>query len=132
MKVPVIVAGTRTFSNEKQLFQALSQRREKISEILSGGAPGADALGEQWAHAMCIPLRRFLADWKAHGLRAGYLRNLEMVKYAAQHQGAALLFWDGRSPGTKMMIDLARKHLKPTHVTIYQYYVPDAVPQGEA
>lgn len=45
------------------------------------------------------------ADWDIYGKSAGYIRNAEMAKYA----DACVVFWDGKSRGTKHMIDLAKK-----------------------
>ena len=39
----------------------------KALEIVSGGATGADRLGEQWALANDVPVRIFVADWNKHG-----------------------------------------------------------------
>jgi hypothetical protein len=71
-------------------------------EVVSGCARGADQLGERWADERGYPVKRFPADWHKHGKRAGYLRNEEMAGYATH----LVAFWDGRSRGTKHMIDL--------------------------
>ena len=46
-----------------------------------------------------------------YGRRAGYLRNLVMVEYAAAgpRGGALVAVWDGTSPGTSHTIELARR-----------------------
>jgi len=74
-------------------------------EIVSGGARGADALGERYAKDRGYSLRVFPAEWDRYGKRAGYLRNAEMAKYA----NALLAFWDGESRGTRHMIQIARE-----------------------
>jgi len=51
------------------------------SEIVSGGATGADAGGEKYAKVKDIPLKLFPADWSI-GNKAGPIRNTEMAKYA--------------------------------------------------
>lgn len=77
-----------------------------ITEIVSGTARGADRCGE-WVATFYngLGLKQFPADWDKHGKRAGYLRNAEMADYA----DALLAFWDGKSKGTKHMIDTATK-----------------------
>ncbi|WP_276914036.1 DNA cytosine methyltransferase [Aneurinibacillus aneurinilyticus] len=50
--------------------------------------------------------RQYVADWDKYGNSAGYIRNREM----AQSADALMAFWDGKSPGTKHMIDLAKEY----------------------
>lgn len=76
-----------------------------ITEVLSGGARGADKLGERWAVDNDIPYELWLADWEKHGKAAGQIRNRQM----AENAEALIAFWDGRSRGTKNMIDTAKE-----------------------
>lgn len=111
----LIIAGGRDFENILKAQTALMQfsieqfgeplSSALITEIVSGGAKGADAIGEKVAIANGIPVKKFPADWEGLGKRAGFVRNAEMVEYA----DALLAFWDGESKGTKHMIDLATK-----------------------
>lgn len=43
------------------------------------------------------------ADWEGEGKIAGHNRNLAM----AANAGAVIALWDGKSPGTRDMIDIA-------------------------
>ena len=43
--------------------------------------------------------------WDIYGKSAGYKRNEEMAKVA----DSCVVFWDGKSSGTKHMIDLVKK-----------------------
>lgn len=54
---------------------------------------------------MQIPVIHFPANWDKHGKSAGHIRNAEMAKYA----DALVAFWDGKSKGTKGMIDYATR-----------------------
>lgn len=106
----VIIAGSRDF-NDYQLLEKLADMYfQNYSpgqiEIVSGGARGADCLGERYAQARGMALRVMPADWNTHGKSAGYRRNEEMAKYATH----CIVFWDGESRGTKHMIDLATKY----------------------
>lgn len=104
-----IIAGSRSITNINILQQALEKIDWKITEVVSGGARGADYLGEVYARDFGIPIKRFLAEWNRYGKSAGYKRNLEM----AQYSDALIALWDGESRGTKHMIDLANtNHLK--------------------
>lgn len=107
----VIIAGSRGFSDYVYLYRVCSQilSKQKDIEIVSGGADGADKLGELFARDRGFRLKIFPADWVNLGKRAGYARNVEMAEYA----DALIAFWDGQSKGTKHMIDIAkRKGLK--------------------
>jgi YspA, cpYpsA-related SLOG family len=101
----VIIAGGRTFND----FGLLCEKCDNILvnqtdiEIVSGTANGADKLGERYASKRGYPCTRFPANWNKFGKSAGYLRNKEMAEYG----DALIVFWDGKSKGTKHMIDLA-------------------------
>lgn len=101
----VIIAGGRDFHNTTWSFDkidAILASKEDI-EIVSGGANGADKVGEAYAVARELKLSRFPADWNKYGKSAGYKRNTQMAHYA----DALIAFWDGESKGTKHMIDIA-------------------------
>jgi hypothetical protein len=99
-----IIAGSRSFDDYDYMLEALWGWREGfMSEIISGGAKGADRLGERFAKEFNIPLKIMPADWYKYGKRAGYIRNEQMADYAE----VLFAFWDGKSPGTKHMIDIA-------------------------
>ncbi len=100
-----VIAGSRTFNSLSQLCEAVAASGFVISEVVSGGARGADRLGETWATLNKIPCARFLPDWTTHGKAAGIIRNKEMAAYAE----ALIALWDGQSRGTKNMIEEARK-----------------------
>ena len=105
----VIVAGGRRFNDYPLLERTLDRliyrkcRRNEV-EIVSGTAPGADTLGERWAHKRGYRVKQFPADWKEHGRAAGPLRNEQMGAYATH----LIAFWDGHSSGTRHMIETAK------------------------
>jgi hypothetical protein len=47
-----------------------------------------------------------------YGKGAGYIRNATMAKNA----DAVIAFWDGNSPGTKHMIDIANQKKLPVRI----------------
>ena len=102
-----IIAGSRdaTLADVRAAVDACPFK-DKITEVISGAARGADTFGEQVAASHGWPVTRKPADWKTHGKRAGYLRNEEM----AQQADALIAVWDGASKGTAHMIDLGRKY----------------------
>ena len=83
--------------------------------IVSGTARGADATGEDYADSRAVKVMRFPAEWDVYGKAAGYKRNQQMARYA----DALVAFWDGKSRGTKHMIDIARA--EGLRVRVYRY-----------
>ena len=98
----VIIAGTRDFADYTLLRSFADETLAGINdiEIVSGGARGADALGERYARERGRRLKVFPAEWKKWGAAAGPIRNAEMAAYA----DALIAFWDGKSAGTRDMI----------------------------
>lgn len=92
--------------------RALKRAPFEITEIVSGTCEGVDQLGEEWAERHGIPVKRFPADWKKYGRRAGPLRNQTMASYA----DALIAIWDGKSKGTRSMIDEALREKLEVYV----------------
>ena len=116
-KTRVIVAGGRDFDD----YELLKKRLDVILmdyenvEIVSGHAKGADMLGEKYAAEKGIPLTVFPADWKKYRIRAGFIRNSQMLEYACGETPLVVAFWDGESHGTKDTIEKA----KEKDITVY-------------
>lgn len=117
----LIIAGGRGINEIRHVYDAMDKffpsdfLPSTFSEIVSGCAYGADALGERFAAVQSIPIKRFPADWDRHGKPAGFIRNKEMAEYA----DALLLLWDGKSKGSEnMLLEAARRGLR-----IYVYIV---------
>jgi hypothetical protein len=108
MKLKIIIAGSRNFNNEELLFQKCGSiiSKNTVTEIISGNSKGADQLGEKFAIANGISVKKFIPNWQFYGKAAGEKRNIEMAKYA----NGLIAFWDGKSKGTKNMIEIAKKH----------------------
>jgi hypothetical protein len=102
----LIIAGSRNFTDYKKLAEACDQLLQDQTniEIVSGAYyRGADKLGMKYAKERNYKLTEFPADWNRYGRAAGPKRNEQMAKYA----DALMAFWDGKSRGTKHMIDMA-------------------------
>ena len=124
----IIIAGGRKFKNYDLLCLEmdkiiLSLDLEKV-EIVSGKANGADTLGEKFAKSKGIKIVEFPAKWKdlevencivgqnqygKYNKLAGHNRNKEMLEYAKTEDGILVAFWDGKSTGTKNMIEISNK-----------------------
>jgi hypothetical protein len=103
----IIIAGGRNFTDYKKLKECCDHflQDQTNIEIVSGAYyKGADKLGEDYANERGYKLTKFPADWYKYGKAAGPKRNLQMANYA----DTLIAFWDGKSKGTKHMIDLAK------------------------
>ena len=124
----IIIAGSRDFNDyellKKSAIEIITKKTmlPDLTRIVSGGARGADTLGERFANEMGLEISRFIPDWDGLGKRAGYVRNAEMAKFAVEddNDGMLIAFWDGKSKGTKHMIDLAKRYGLEVHVVNYK------------
>lgn len=103
----IIIAGGRNFRDYDKLRESCDNIlvNQKEVEIVSGTAAGADTLGERYAQEKGYEVKKFPAQWDLYGKSAGYKRNQQMAEYA----DGLIAFWDGKSRGTKHMIDIANK-----------------------
>ena len=113
MKTAVI--GTRTFENYQQLCETLGNLANTPTEIISGGATGADALAERYAKENNLPLTIHLANWKEYGKAAGPIRNKTIIEECEQ----LVAFWDVQSKGTSYTIKTAKGKGKLSKVVNY-------------
>ena len=110
----VVVAGSRNFNDYERLSVELDKLladKTNVS-IISGTANGADKMGEQYAHEHGLKVEQFPAEWDKYSKSAGPIRNMQMVQTA----DAVIAFWDNQSPGTRHIIDYARKSDVPCKV----------------
>ena len=101
----VIIAGGRDIHDYNLVKEAIAECQFPIATVVSGGAKGVDAMGEQYAEEMNLKLNIYPADWETHGRAAGPIRNRKM----AENADALIAIWDGKSRGTKNMIETATK-----------------------
>ena len=123
-----IIAGDRECDNIDLIELATKESGFEITEIVSGGARGADKCGEIWAKIHDIPVKVFCAEWnnlkqsnaniktrtnpwnkkkEKYNSNAGFYRNEEMAKYA---DALIALQPQGPTPGTTHMIKMAKKY----------------------
>ena len=120
----VIIAGSRSFSNYKLLKRVCNnflrnKRKTHNVIIVSGGARGADSLGEKYSDEEGFDLEVYPAQWDKYGKRAGFRRNEQMAEVA----DALIAVWDGKSHGTKHMIDIMNN--KNLEVRVVKYETTD-------
>lgn len=108
MKVAII--GSRGLS----VLDLRDYLPEGVTEIVSGGARGIDSCAREYAQRVGLKLTEFLPQYTLYGRRAPLKRNLQIIDYADM----VIAFWDGRSKGTKHVIDNCKKRKKEIRVFI--------------
>lgn len=116
----IVVFGGRDFTNRSWMLSCLVElQTEGIItpdvELLCGRARGADNTAYDLFKEVGANIHEFPADWEFYGKRAGFVRNKEMAALA----DVGLGFWDGKSKGTKHMIDEMKRLNKPLYVVRY-------------
>jgi hypothetical protein len=115
MKLAIV--GSRSFKDydkfKSEIKSFISRRSSNdITTIISGGAYGADSLAKRYAKENKIDYVEFPALWDKFGKRAGYLRNIDIIKNCDW----CIAFWDGKSPGTQHSINLCNDYNKPLDI----------------
>jgi|ERR1035437_5399223 hypothetical protein len=109
----IAIVGSRKFRDLSMVKDYVDSLPED-TVIVSGGAIGVDKAAEEAAVAKGLTTKIFLPDWKSFGLKAGYLRNVQIVDEADE----VVAFYDGASKGTAISMDLARKANKPLKIIL--------------
>ncbi len=102
MKVAIIGSRNLYIDNLEKYLPA------DISEIVSGGARGIDSCAKNYSLNTGIKLTEFLPDYVKYGKGAPLKRNLQIIEYA----DCVVAFWDGKSRGTKYVIEECKKRNK--------------------
>lgn len=95
MKVAVIGSRGLSISNLEAYLP------EDTTEIISGGARGVDTSARNYALSHGIKLTEFLPEYETYGRSAPLKRNITIIENA----DLVMAFWDGKSRGTKFVID---------------------------
>lgn len=108
----VAIIGSRTFNDYELLCNSLLEFENDITLVVSGGAKGADILGEKWAKEKNKEVLIFLPEWDKYGKSAGFKRNKDII----ENSDMVFAFWDGKSSGTLNSINLAKKMNKEVKI----------------
>lgn len=111
----VIVAGGRDFADKDRLWYVLNAVLSATDVVVSGVAKGADSLALEYARKRGLAVEEFPADWQGQGKAAGVIRNQAMAWKA----DVLIAFWDGKSRGTKDMIERACRAKLEIHLYFY-------------
>ena len=87
---------------------------DNTTEIVSGGAKGIDSCAREYALVNNIKLTEFLPEYSRYGRSAPLKRNLKIIECADE----VIAFWDGKSRGTKYVIDNCKKQNKKVTVIL--------------
>ena len=113
----IAIIGSRKFSNYSFMKNSILNivKIEDIDYVVSGGAKGADTLGELFAKEYNLKTMIFKPEWNKYGKAAGVIRNTDIVRNA----DIIIAFPMGSSKGTYDSIHKARK----SHKTVYIFSV---------
>lgn len=106
MKLAIIGSRSLTINNLEDYIP------QNTVEIISGGAKGIDNCAKMFALKHSLKYTEFLPNYNLYGKAAPLRRNLEIISYADM----VLAFWDGKSRGTKFVIDNCKKINKPIRI----------------
>lgn len=104
----IIVTGGRNYSNKEMVWIVLDSL--KPTEIIHGGASGADQLASRYAIERKINQKTYRADWDRYGKSAGPIRNQLMI---SENKDADLVVAFPGGLGTSGCIRIARSVALP-------------------
>ena len=113
--IKIGVIGSRSFNDYELLKRVLDEYLGKVWVVVSGGAKGADSLGEKWANENNIKTCIYKPDWDTHGKGAGMIRNKDIV----EDSDIIIAFWNSLSRGTEHSINLAKKMDKEVRIVYF-------------
>lgn len=99
MKVAIIGSRTLKIDNLAEYLPT------NTAEIVSGGAKGIDLCAKQYALEENLKYTEFLPQYDLYRRNAPLKRNIKIIEYA----DFVIAFWDGKSRGTKFVIDTCEK-----------------------
>lgn len=109
----IIICGSRHWTDPAPIARVI-QALPSDTVVITGGAPGADALAHHLARQRGLRTAVFPAAWATEGRRAGPLRNQRMLDAGAD---AVYAFrCPGASPGTDHMVRIARAAQVPVRL----------------
>lgn len=117
--IKIAVVGSRSFTNKKLCWNILDNLQIdndcQYIQLVSGAARGADTFGEEYADYHNIPKLIFPTQWDKYGCRAGFIRNVDIIK----NSDVCIAFWDDVSHGTAHDLELCQEYNK----TCWVYHI---------
>jgi hypothetical protein len=90
--------------------------KEKPDLVISGGAIGIDTIAWEWALKNNIEIIVHRPDYNLHGRAAALRRNDIIIDEADK----IIAFWNGKSAGTKYVINRAKMLNKPLEIVLIE------------
>lgn len=106
----IAVTGSRSISDFNIIYSYLDRMLSNLKDftIVTGGYTSVDKIARQYAIERDIPFREVVPDFERHKRRAFYQRNLILLDC-----DKAVVFWDGKSPGTAQFIHRCNRYNVP-------------------
>ena len=130
MKLAVV--GSRQWKDWLMVRKVINEIKPKM--IITGGAAGVDRMAMDVADRDNFYLEVYYPDWKQYGRKAGAVRNKQIVDACDK----LIAFWDGKSKGTLISIEMAKQAGKLLEVFTadgrgmsFSNSLPKAVGEGE-
>lgn len=122
--IRVILTSSRTWvhaTSIRTVLDELTTAHGGLTLVSGKCSRGGDAIGENWARVRQaegwpVESETHPADWKAHGRRAGIVRNNVMVAPGAD---MCVAFWRDGSSGTAHCMQAAARFGIPTRVYLW-------------
>jgi predicted Rossmann fold nucleotide-binding protein DprA/Smf involved in DNA uptake len=105
------IIGSREFADQRLLDETLAEYLGTVALVVSGGAAGADRMGERWARRNGIETLIFEPEMTKHR-HPFHARNRKIVEAC----DSLIAFWNGSSSGTRYTLDYARRMGKPVRI----------------
>ncbi len=106
MKVAIVGSRSLNFEIPEECIP------KNTTLIISGGADGIDKMGREYAKKHKILIYEILPEYNLYGKNAPLVRNDLIIKLSDM----VVAFWDGKSRGTKNVIEKCKKLSKPIRV----------------
>lgn len=106
MKIAIIGSRSLSINNLEEYI------RKDASEIVSGRAIGIDTSAKNYALSNNIKFTEFLPKYNKYGKSAPLKRNIAIIQYSDY----IIAFWNGKSKGTKFVIDNCKKLNTPIEI----------------
>jgi hypothetical protein len=118
-QMKILVCGGRDYTDKVKLFVELDaiHKERKITDVVHGGARGADTMAHDWARQNNIriwPYPVTKQEWKTYGKGAGPIRNQRMLD---EHPDIKLVVAFPGHAGTANMIEKA----KATNIELIEF-----------
>jgi hypothetical protein len=114
MRKSLMVCGSRTGVPKKAVFNLLKPHLPYIEVVIHGGASGVDSYASEWCKLNNV------LEWvirPRNSNKEEYLRRNCMMIGMSDH---IIAFWDGKSRGTKFVIDYAEHYNERIEVYTFE------------